>query len=149
MSAGRAPAGFPAPVCDEDALPFYEHTRERRLCIQRCPDTKRWIFPPRPLSPYGEHRAPVWEQVSGRGTIWSFVVPHAPLLPYFAERAPFNVVVVALEEDPTIRLTGNLVAREGGALGEVDPATIEIGARVQVVFDRIDDAWTLPRWVLA
>lgn len=149
MSASNPPSGPIVPVCDEDALPFYEATRRGELCIQRCVDTGRWVFPPRPLSPYGRHAPLAWEPVSGRGTIWSFVVPHPPLLPAFAALDRFHVIMVALDEDPTIRLTGNLLAREGGSLDEIDPATIEIGAPVRVVFDRLDDEWTLPRWIRA
>mgnify|MGYP002624739679 CR=1 FL=1 len=149
MSASNPPSGPVLPVCDEDALPFYVFARERKLCVQRCPDSGRWIFPPRPVSPYGAHRAPVWETVSGRGTIWSFVVPHPPMLPYFAERAPFNVVLVALDEDPTVRLAGNVVEGDDGALRPVPTERLRIGAPVRVVFDRLDDEWTLPRWVLA
>jgi hypothetical protein len=55
---------------------------------------------------------------------------------------------VALEEDPRIRLIGNLLAREGGAINEVDPATIQIGAKVRVVFDPVTEEFHLPRWVL-
>jgi hypothetical protein len=55
---------------------------------------------------------------------------------------------VALEEDPSIRLVGNLVAEEGGDWNVIDPATIEIGTQVRVVFDRGDEAeLPLPRWV--
>jgi uncharacterized OB-fold protein len=77
------------------------------------------------------------------------VVPHPPLLPEFAALAPYNVIVVSLDEDPTIRLVGNLVPREGGAINEMDPATIRIGAPVRVVFERVSDEVALPRWVLA
>ena len=73
---------------------------------------------------------------------------HPKLLPQFAEIAPYNVILVALEEDPTIRMVGNLVARAGGPIDEIDPSEIEIGAAVRVVFERIDDAISLPRWVL-
>ena len=82
------------------------------------------------MSPWAPHAPPTWTTVSGRGAIWSFVVPHPPLLPQFAELAPYNVVLVALVEDPTIRLVGNLVAREGGPINEVDPATIRDGGLV-------------------
>lgn len=148
MSASSPPSGPVLPVCDDDALPFYEATREGTLKIQRCVDTGKWIFPPRPRSPFGSHRAPEWAEVSGSATIWSFVVPHPPLLPHFAASAPYNVIVVALDEDPTIRLTGNLLEAEGGGIGDFDAARIEIGARVRVVFDALDEDWTLPRWVL-
>jgi len=135
------------PVFSEEAAPFFEGCRAGELRIQRCRDTGRLIFPPRPVSPWGSHSEPEWTPVAGRGTIWSFAVPHPPLLPWFSERAPYNVVLVALEEDPRVRLVGNLVAHDGAELGGVDPATIEIGAAVRVVFDPVTDDVTLPRWV--
>ena len=102
--------------------------------------------PPRPLSPWGQNE-PSWIAVSGRGTIWSFVIPHPPLLPQFSELAPYNVILVALDEDPTIRMVGNLVASEDGAIDEVDPHTVEIGTPVRVVFQRLNDEIHLPRWL--
>jgi uncharacterized OB-fold protein len=87
-----------------------------------------------------------WEAMSGRGTIWSFIVPHPPLLPAYQELAPYNVVVVALEEDPTIRFVGNLVTEPDGAINEIDPATIAIGDAVLVVFHRVEDV-VLPLWI--
>jgi uncharacterized OB-fold protein len=87
-----------------------------------------------------------WEPASGRGTIWSYVVPHPPLLPAYAELAPYNVIVVALDEDPTLRMVGNLLATPEGGIDEIDPTTVEIGTPVRVVFQQVDDV-TLPRWV--
>jgi uncharacterized OB-fold protein len=87
-----------------------------------------------------------WEATSGRGRVWSFIVPHPPLLPAFAEYAPYNAIIVELEEDPLIRFAGNLVASADGDINEIDPATIEIGQPVRVVFHQIDDVF-LPRWV--
>jgi len=135
------------PVTPESA-PFWEGARAGELRIPRCPETGRLFFPPRPVSPFAPHREPEWAAVSGRGTIWSFVVPHPPLLPQFTDLAPYVVVCVALDEEPTVRLVGNLVAREGGGIGEVDPATIAIGAAVRVVFERVSDEIALPRWRL-
>jgi uncharacterized OB-fold protein len=63
--------------------------------------------------------------------------------------APYNVVVVALDEDPTLRMVGNLVTSAEGPINEVDPATIEIGAPVRVVFAKVSDDVSLPRWVAA
>ena len=136
------------PPIEGSAAPFWQGARRGELRVQRCSETGRLIFPPRPMSPWAPHAMPTWTTVSGRGTIWSFVVPHPPLLPYFAERAPYNVIAVALDEDPRVRLIGNLVAREGGEIGEIAPDTIEIGAAVRVVFERMDDEVSLPRWLL-
>lgn len=92
--------------------------------------------------------------MSGRGRIWSVVTPHPPLLPAFAalaEKAPYNVVVVELDEDPTLRLVGNVVAAPDAGINSVDASTIEIGDAVHVVFDSpVDDehgSVTFPRWV--
>jgi hypothetical protein len=89
-----------------------------------------------------------WETASGRATVWSYIVPHPPLLPAYAELAPYNVIVVALDEDPTIRMVGNLLASKLGQINEIDPATIEIGQPVTVVFQQVEDVH-LPRWVRA
>lgn len=134
------------PPINEENEVFWQGARLGELRVQRCSDTRRLIFPPRLLSPWGRHLAPEWVAVSGRGAIWSYVVPHPPLLPYFSERAPYNVILVALAEDPTIRLVGNLVARPGGELNEVAPETIEIGAPVRVVFDPDEEEFPMPRW---
>ncbi len=135
------------PFIDDDAVPFWEGTRRGELRMQQCAETGRLIFPPRPMSPWGQHTEPTWTTVSGRGTIWSFAVPHPPLLPQFAELAPYNVILVALDEDPNVRLVGNLIAREGGEINEIDPSDIEIGVPVRAVFDRVSEDIHLPRWV--
>lgn len=135
-------------VDGEDGAPFWAGTARGELLVQACDGCGRWRFPPRPMCPYCRSLVTRWEQASGSGTIWSFVVPHPPLLPAYAELAPYNVIVVALDEDPTIRMVGNLLASPVGAINEVDPATIRIGEPVTVVFQQVDDVH-LPRWVRA
>ena len=56
------------------------------------------------------------------GRVWSVVVPHPPLLPAYGDQAPYNVVVVTLDDDPTIRFVGNVVAGPGAPLNSVEPA---------------------------
>jgi uncharacterized OB-fold protein len=137
------------PVIAEENAPFWEGCRQGELRVQRCGETGRLVFPPRVMSPWAPHIPLGWTALSGRGTIWSFVVPHPPLLPQFGELAPYNVVLVALDEDPAVRLVGNLLAREGGAINEIDPADIEIGSAVRAVFEPVTEEIHMPRWVLA
>ena len=137
------------PAIDEHSAPFFEGCRAGELRMQQCAETGLLIFPPRPMSPWAPRVTPVWTRVSGRGTIWSFVVPHPPLLPHFDALAPYNVILVALDENPSVRLVGNLLPAEGAAINSLDPATIRIGARVHVVFERINDEVVLPRWLLS
>ncbi|GGU89161.1 hypothetical protein GCM10010260_23920 [Streptomyces filipinensis] len=133
------------PVTDTDGAPFWEYAARGELRVQACGDCGEPRFPPRPCCPHCQSFAAEWRPVSGRGRVWSYVVPHPPLLPDYAAQAPYNVVVVELEEHPRIRLVGNLVSHAGAPLDSVDPGRIRIGARVRVAFG--DDG--LPRWVPA
>jgi uncharacterized protein len=85
--------------------------------------------------------------MSGAATVWSYVVPHPPLLPAYAAVAPYNVVVVVLDDDPTLRMVGNVVTEADAPLNSVDPNSVQIGAAVHVVFDTEVDGIAMPRWV--
>ena len=141
--------GFLLPdVETEDGAPFWAGTARGELLVQACGACGRWRFPPRSMCPHCRSIEVRWEPASGRATVWGFVVPHPPLLPAYAELAPYNVIVVALDEDPTIRMVGNLLASPDGAINEIDPSTIEIGEPVTVVFQQVEDV-SIPRWVRA
>jgi uncharacterized OB-fold protein len=135
------------PQIDEVNAPFWSGCREGVLRLQMCPVSQRLIFPPRPVNPWSPRHKAVWTDVSGRGTIWSVIEPHPPLMLEFTLLAPYNAIVVALAEDPTIRLVGNLVPEAGAPINALGFDDIEIGAAVSVVFECINDAITLPRWV--
>lgn len=141
--------GMLLPLVDDDSGPFWEGTKAGELRMQACGSCGRLRFPPRPMCPTCHSTEVDWRTMSGKGTVWSFVVAHPPLLPAYAEVAPYNVVVVSLDEEPTLRLVGNIVRSANGEINEVDPSTIEIGAPVSVVFPDPVEGISLPRWVLA
>ncbi|NEC86532.1 Zn-ribbon domain-containing OB-fold protein [Streptomyces sp. SID12501] len=132
------------PVVDEDGAPFWEYAARGELRVQTCADCAEPRFPPRPCCPHCQSFASEWRPVSGRGRVWSYVVPHPPLLPDYAELAPYNVIVVELADAPRIRLVGNLVTGPDAPLNSLPPERIRIGARVQVVFSSAG----LPQWIL-
>jgi uncharacterized OB-fold protein len=130
---------------------FWSAARDGVLVTQECTKCGRLRHPPRPMCPSCRSTERGWRTMSGRGRVWSFTVPHPPLLPVFAELAPYNVVVVELDEDPTIRLVGNIVpAADAGpdGISAIDPAAIRIGAPVRAVFTPMADDVTLVQWVL-
>ena len=142
-------SGFLLPdIEDDDAEPFWSGTARGELLVQTCAAYRHRRMPPRPMCPACRSLQHTWVPLSGRGTIWSFVVPHPPLLPAYQNLAPYNVITVALDEDPQLRLVGNLVAREDGPINEIDPSTIRIGEPVRVVFQQVEDVY-LPRWMRA
>jgi uncharacterized OB-fold protein len=132
------------PAIDADSAPFWAGTLAGELRVQTCAACGRRRFPPRPMCPWCRSVDSLWPAVSGRGRIWSWVIAHPPLLEPYASAAPYPVAVVALEDDPAIRLVGDLVAGPDGSVGE-----IAIDAPVTVTFDRVSDDVALPRWILA
>ena len=140
-------SGFLLPdLDDDDTAPFWQGAARGELLVQTCATCGQRRIPPRPMCPACRSLEHAWTPLSGRGTIWSFVIAHPPLLPAYQQLAPYNVITVALDDDPRLRLVGNLVARADGPMNEVDPSTIRIGEPVRVVFQRVEDVF-LPRWM--
>lgn len=135
----------PGPT-DEHAAAFWRWCAAGELRVQRCSGCGRRRFPPRPLCPSCHSFDHEWEPLSGRGRVWSFVVAHPPLLPAYGEQAPYAVVVVELDEDPALRMVGNLCTAPGDRLDAIDPHRVGIGDAVAVVFDPLDDEVAVPRW---
>jgi hypothetical protein len=128
----------PLPGITEDSAPYWEGTRAGELRAQRCLDCGHLRFPPAVLCPkcLGENLE--WRRLSGRGRIYTYIVVHRPQHPAFFADAPYNVAIVELEEG--IRLHSSIV--------DCAPAELRVGLPVAVVFDRINDEVTLPRFRL-
>lgn len=92
----------PLPEITPLTEPFWTAAREHRLLLQRCAACGRHQFPPEPGCTHcgGENLS--WVEASGRARLYSWTVCHPPLLPYFAERAPWPVAAVELEEGPRL-----------------------------------------------
>ncbi|TLQ45324.1 Zn-ribbon domain-containing OB-fold protein [Streptomyces marianii] len=140
--------GYLTPVIDEDGAPFWEYAARGQLRVQACASCDELRFPPRPCCPRCQSFDSTWRRMSGRGRIWSYVLPHPPLLPGYAEQAPYNAVVVELADAPHIRLVGNVVASADAPLNSVDPERLRVGAPVRVAFTVAGGGVTVPRWLL-
>jgi uncharacterized OB-fold protein len=77
--------------------------------------------------------------VSGRGVVYTFTRSHQPFHPAWAERTPYVVATVELDEG--VRMVSDLPPE--------DTDRVQIGSRVEV-FDDLDggDGVTLPRFRL-
>jgi uncharacterized OB-fold protein len=126
----------PVPQPDEDSAPFWEAAARHELVIQRCASCGTLRHPPRPMCPTCRSTETTWVRASGRGRVWSWVVAHPPVLPAFADKVPYNVVVIQLEEG--IRMIGNLL--------DVPPGQITEGMKVTVDFEDVEDGVSLPAW---
>ena len=77
-----------------------------------------------------------WERTSGRGSIASWTLCYPPVLPAFADRVPYNAIVVELDEGPF--MVSNLVDHED--------ADLAVGRAVEITFTDVDDEFTLPHF---
>ena len=130
----------PRPRPEPDALTrfYWEHARRHELAILHCRRCEGFVHLPRPLCRHclSDDLAP--RVVSGRGRIHTWTRTHYVYHPAFADRVPYPVVLVELEEDPTVRICSNLV--------ECDGVEIRSGLPVEVVFEDLDDEISLPQF---
>ena len=126
----------PLPRPTEDSAPYWEAARAGELRMQRCLDCGHVRFPPAVLCARCLSERSEWMRLSGRGTVFSWVVVHQSQHPAFNPDAPYNVAIVELEEVP--RLHTNLVQCSG--------EDIRIGMPVEVVFQRVNDEVTLVKF---
>ena len=121
-----------APTTTPDTQFFWDGVADSKLLVQRCTACGALRHPPRPLCP--SCRSLDWDTIeaSGRGTVYSAVIPHHPPLPWFPE--PFSVALVELAEG--VRLVTNVVG--------IDPHQVTLGMAVRVRFETFDDGLVLP-----
>jgi uncharacterized OB-fold protein len=126
----------PLPAVTEDGAPYWDGCRAGELRVQRCDACGHLRFPPSVLCPRCLAEGGSWIPLSGRGTIYTFIVVHRPQHPAFFADAPYNVAIVELEEG--IRLHSAIVDSTNDDL--------RVGMPVEVVFDKVNDEVTLPRF---
>lgn len=126
----------PVPTIDDDNRQFWEAARERRLDLQRCGQCGELRYPISPYCPNCLSNEFTWEPVSGRGTVFSYIVFHQVYNKAFADDVPYNVALVQLDEGP--RMFSNIV--------NVDNNEVKVGDRVTVVFDDVTPELTIPRF---
>lgn len=109
---------------------FWTSGADGTLRFQHCEVCDRYSHPPKPAcSGCGgplEARA-----VSGRATVVGVTVNHQPWLPDMTP--PYVIGLVAIAEDPLVRLTTLIV--------DAAPEEVEIGLPVEVRFEQHDDVW--------
>jgi uncharacterized protein len=150
-SAQTAPQTTPAPVPDDldadsmmrpassrDTKFFWDGVNGHELRIQKRDDGSLQ-HPPIPAI-WQDKDAPVdYVVASGKGTVFSFVVHHAPKVP--GRTLPFVIALVELEEG--VRMLGEL--------RNVEPTAVQIGMPVRAMYidfpaNDAGPAWTLYAW---
>ena len=108
---------------------FWTGGARGELRFWRCTDCREYIHPPQPICPSCLSKDMAVETVSGRATVASFSINHQAWMP--GPELPYVVGIVEIVEQPSVRLTTNLV--------NCPHESITIGMPVQVTFERHPD----------
>lgn len=129
----------PLPVLRGEERIYFDAAREGRLVYQRCNSCHTPIFYLRVVCPACMSEDLEILDASGRGTIHSFTTLHRAGHPGLADRVPYTIVLVDLDEG--VRVLADVV--------ECQPDEVVVGAAVDVVFDAVTPDFTVPRFRLA
>ena len=101
---------FPLPDTEWQATrEFWAAAARGELVIPRCADCGAWNWYPPDRCRACESAELPWTPVSGRGTLFSCAVVRRALVKPFAGQVPYATGLVALEEDPDVRLVTTIV----------------------------------------
>ena len=132
---GLDPDKLMRPSSSRDTKFFWDGINAHELRIQRRPDGSLQ-HPPVPAVWAGKDDPTDYVVASGNGTVFSFVVHHAPKVP--GRSLPFVIALVELEEG--VRMLGELRG--------VDPADVKIGMPVRATYLDFADSDVSPAWSL-
>lgn len=117
-----------------DTEPFWEAAKEHRLTACQCGNCGHFRMPPSPRCPQCQSSEKKWPDLPGTGTVFSFAI--CSKNPRTGEDFVYVPVVVSLDGTDDARLVSNL--------GGIDADKVEIGMKVTVDWNPIDDGWVLP-----
>lgn len=128
----------PLPTLTDENRPFWAACREGRLSLQRCGGCGHLRYPINAFCPRCLDDAYNWHDVSGRGSVFSYVVFHQAYHPGFKAALPYNVALVQLDEGP--RMYSNVVGTQN--------EQVKVGDRVEVTFEPVTPEISIPRFRL-
>jgi uncharacterized OB-fold protein len=115
------------------AAAYWDGARRGKLLLPHCPACSTSSWPPRKCCPAcGSPLA--WVEACGRGIVHTHTVVRQNADPWFAERVPYVVAMIELEEGP--RIMSHVVG--------CDVDTVRVGMPVGVIFVDVGTDIRLP-----
>ena len=117
-----------SPIPGDIDKPFWDACNREELVVQNCKSCDRMQHPPKEkCGGCNSSDNLEWREMSGKGTISTYIVVHDTPVTILQAEQPFNVAVVKLDEDPGITMLSHLPGTATDA--------VPIGAKVQVEFE--------------
>ncbi len=129
---------FLVPDPDFETEPFWTAVRNHEFKLQQCGPCSEFRWPPQQVCPYCQSEDHQWQTLSGKATLYTYIIITQPVFPQWREIAPYNVVQVAPDEAPNVHMVSNVV--------EVDNADLKIGMPLEIVYDDVTPEDTIFRW---
>ena len=126
----------PPPVLGHYDRPMWESIRAGAMRLQQCKHCNTFRYPPGPTCGYCLSLDFEWQPISGKASIWSWIVFHRQYLEAYT--TPYNVISIQLEEGPL--MVSNLEGSE--------PKGSWIGQAVEICYVTLKDGTILPRFCL-
>jgi uncharacterized protein len=125
---------------DSTTEPFWEAARQDRLVVPRCTSCGTFRMPPFPICHVCQSDGVEWVELSGRGAVYSYTVVRHPLHPDLSAVVPYVSGIVELDgtQGEGARMLANIIGCE--------PEEIEIGMRVEILFDHVNDDLSVYRF---
>jgi uncharacterized OB-fold protein len=96
---------FPLPdVAWPPTREYWAGAARGELVVPRCDACGRYVWYPDGACRFCDGAAHTWTRVSGRGRLFSWSIVHRPFIPQLADLVPFVTGLVAIDEDPAVRL---------------------------------------------
>ena len=128
----------PLPKSDPTTAPFWESVKNEKMALQYSPKTGKYIFYPRGFDPAAFDSALEWREVKGTGVIHAFTIVYRHPNPAFQGDIPYVVAMIELDEG--VRMMSNVIGVPA------DPEHVKVGMAVEVVYDKVNDEVTLPKF---
>ena len=121
--------------------PFWQAANRGELVFPRCKRCGTWHGYPTYMCRECEGELE-WVSVAPHGTLYSWVVVRRALVAEYREKVPYIVALLEIDDAPGVRFVLNTTDMSC-------EKKLYIGAKMQIVFERLSDAINMPRCLLA
>lgn len=137
------PGAWPLPALNDKTRPFFT---SGRLLLQTCLDCGFVQHPPEDVCGRCQGMHFEYREHPARGHVYSHTEVTHPIHPALAEAVPYTVALISLDDPAGLRIVGNLV--------RVEPGALRVGLRVraewiEVAHEESGEVYRLPQWAPA
>jgi uncharacterized protein len=123
-------------ISHPDFAPYWAGCARRKLLVPQCRDG-HLVWPPRPACLTCTADIVGWQEIEGKGKLYSWTIVHRTRLQWFAERTPYVVGIIAVDHEQPLRMIGRC---------QVQHEQLHEGLPLAVDFEFVNEDVTIPFW---